>query len=47
MIGWGLLPAGQLFHNAGEPEAKCRRQIEKSPLAQIGMSLSAVSVGEH
>src|SRR3954465_7383661 len=25
----------------------CRRQIEKSPLAQIEMSLSAVSVGEH
>jgi hypothetical protein len=25
----------------------CRRQIEKSPLAQIEMSLSTVSVGEH
>jgi hypothetical protein len=27
--------------------ALCRRQIEKSPLAQIEMSLSAVSVGEY
>src|SRR3981081_4073806 len=26
---------------------KCRRQIEVSPLAQIEMSLSTVSVGEH
>src|SRR3979411_2374241 len=26
---------------------QCRRQIEKSPLAQIEMSLSTVSVGEH
>jgi hypothetical protein len=26
---------------------ECRRQIEKSPLAQIEMSLSAVSVGKH
>jgi hypothetical protein len=27
--------------------APCRRQIEKSPLAQIEMSLSAVSVGDY
>jgi len=26
--------------------ARCRRQIEKSPLAQIEMSLSTVLVGE-
>src|ERR1700716_2797126 len=26
---------------------RCRRQIQKSPLAQIEMSLSTVSVGEH
>src|SRR5258707_7616243 len=28
-------------------KAICRRKIEKSPLAQIEMSLSTVSVGEH
>jgi hypothetical protein len=27
MIGWGLLP-GQLFHNAGEPEANAADMTE-------------------
>src|SRR5450756_2530315 len=35
------------FHNIRWMNVRCRRQIEKSPLAQIEMSLSAVSVGEH
>src|SRR4051812_14338442 len=35
------------FHNRRYARARCRRQIEKSPLAQIEMSLSDVSVGEH
>src|SRR3982074_2947037 len=35
------------FHNMSFANPHCRRQIEKSPLAQIEMSLSAVSVGEH
>ena len=36
-----------MFHNAGYARTHCRRQIEKSPLAQIEMSLSAASVGEY
>src|SRR5438477_3997765 len=34
------------FHKIGFANARCRRQIEKSPLAQIEMSLSTVLVGE-
>src|SRR5229473_1172375 len=36
-----------MFHCHADATGSCRRQIEKSPLAQIEMSLSAVSVGEH
>jgi hypothetical protein len=28
MIGWDLLPAGQLFHSAGEPEANAADMTE-------------------
>src|ERR1700687_1727789 len=40
---------GNVFHSitAHSANKRCRRQIEKSPLAQIEMSLSTVSVGEH
>src|SRR5712675_1874741 len=34
------------FHNIRSAQITCRRQIEKSPLAQIEMSLSTVLVGE-
>src|SRR4030081_753747 len=36
-----------MFHNIPYANRICRRQIRKSPLAQIEMSLSTVSVGEH
>src|ERR1035437_4890789 len=39
--------AGRMLWNMQRMTVACRRQIEKSPLAQIEMSLSAVSVGEH
>src|ERR1039458_6235375 len=45
-FGFRPVPA-DIFHNNGSAKRRCRRQIEKSPLAQIEMSLSAVSVGEH
>src|ERR1700704_139886 len=35
-----------IFHNLSLRDKQCRRQIEKSPLAQIEMSLSTVLVGE-
>lgn len=35
------------FHNLPQKTFECRRQIEKSLLAQIEMSLSTVSVGEY
>src|SRR5258705_5033385 len=35
-----------MFHNIRWTNPDCRRQIEKSPLAQIEMSLSTVLVGE-
>jgi hypothetical protein len=35
-----------MFHNIRWAYFMCRRQIEKSPLAQIEMSLSTVLVGE-
>src|SRR5258708_39076973 len=34
------------FHSRHYANLTCRRQIEKSPLAQIEMSLSTISVGE-
>ena len=42
------LPAAMtaIFHNIRWAKLHCRRQIEKSPLAQIEMSLSTVLVGE-
>src|SRR6267142_1612354 len=36
-----------MFHNFRWATQPCRRRIEKSPLAQIEMSLSTVSVGEY
>src|SRR4030081_3553886 len=42
----GVLRSGRSI-NAHSANDRCRRQIEKSPLAQIEMSLSTVSVGEH
>ena len=36
-----------IFHNNGCVRRGCRRQIEKSPLAQIEMSLSTILDGEH
>src|SRR5260221_14013838 len=48
----GVDPPGSLakptikFHNIRFATHICRRQIEKSPLAQIEMSLSTVLVGE-
>src|SRR5674536_76186 len=38
---------GWMFHNNRSATFSCRRQIEKSTLSQIEMSLSTVSVGEH
>src|SRR5882724_7310261 len=35
------------FHKIRYAKSNCRRQIETSPLAQIEMSLSTVSVGGH
>src|SRR5258706_2214768 len=35
-----------MLHNIPYANRRCRRQIEKSPLAQIEMSLSTVLVGE-
>src|SRR5664279_5607973 len=37
----------QIFHNMSYANHACRRQIEKSLLAQIEMSLSAASGGEY
>ena len=37
----------EIFHNMSYANHGCRRQIEKSLLAQIEMSLSAASVGEY
>src|ERR1700680_2290148 len=34
------------FHNNGSAKVRCRRQIEKSPLAQLEMSLSPILDGE-
>ena len=36
-----------IFHNFEHARTPCRRPIEKSPLAQIQMSLSTLSVGEY
>src|ERR1700693_2555867 len=36
-----------IFHNIPYANIVCRRQIEKSPLAQIEMSLSTILDGEH
>src|SRR5664280_499285 len=36
-----------MFHNNRPANDSCRRQIEKSPLAQIEMSPFPVSAGEH
>src|SRR5260370_27358536 len=43
----GCLVCGvqRTFHSRHYAISRCRRQIEKSPLAQIEMSLSAVSAG--
>jgi hypothetical protein len=43
----GQITDMETFHNKGSAKHKCRRQIEKSPLAQIEMSLSTVLDGEH
>src|SRR6266404_6540353 len=40
-------PQNQTFQIQHYANHECRRQIGKSPLAQIEMSLSTVSVGEH
>src|SRR5229473_8545582 len=42
----GAKRTSMMFHNVRYATHYCRRQIEKSPLAQIEMSLSTVSVGE-
>src|SRR6476646_3423697 len=36
----------EITHNSAGASTACRRQVEKSPLAQIEMSLSTVLVGE-
>ena len=38
-------PAQETFHNIGFANEHCRRQVEKSPLAQIEMSLSPILDG--